>query len=172
MESAEDYDSVYVPPPVGSLLGGGSVRVAKRSIVGDDEKALLHNINRLNVAAGSQGERPFVVSAVSRVTGVAERDLQAQQDSLRLRFGELCAINAIAHGNTAKVKEIAIQKSKGRSWTELAQANGLGIAAVVQTARNANDLTANSYSNAAERAKGGQQKLKSMGLREKVRPGN
>lgn len=162
-DNDDEYETVFVPPPVGSLLGGGSVRVAKKNITGTDEKALLGNIRRLNAAAGTAAERPFVVAAVSRATGVTERQLQAQQDLLQLRFGDLCAINAIARGNSSKVQEIASLKSKGRSWTDLAQANGVSVATVVKVAQNANELTVNSYTNAAERAKGGQQKLKDFG---------
>ena len=171
-DNDDDYETVFVPPPVGSLLGGGSVRVAKKKITGTDEKALVGNINRLNAAAGTPGERPFVVSAVSRATGVSERELQAQQDILRLRFGELCAINAIARGNSNKVQEIASLKSRGRSWTDLAQSNGVNVATVVKVAQNANQLTVSAYSNSRERAKGGQRKLQEMGVRPSVQPGN
>jgi uncharacterized protein YerC len=159
-----DYDAVWVPPPVGSLLGGGYARVPKNNITGNDEPALLHAIRSLNAAAGTQEERPFVVAAVSRSTGVSERELQAQQDVLQLRFGELCAINAIARGNSNKVHEIATLKSKGKTWTQLANANGVSIATVVQTARNASQMTVDSYSNNADRSKGGQRKLKNIGL--------
>ncbi len=165
-----EYDTVYVPPPVGSLLGGGSVRVPKK-YVGTDEKALNGNIRSLNAAAGSKDERPFVVSAVARATGVSEQALQAQQDSLRLRFGELCAINAIARGNTGKVRELAGLRSRGRSWTDLAKANGLSVATVAQVTQNASELTASTYSNNMERRKGGKRKLHDLGLRDKVRPG-
>ncbi len=171
-DNDDDYETVFVPPPVGSLLGGGSVRVAKKKITGTDEKALVGNINRLNAAAGTTGERPFVVSAVSRATGVTERELQAQQDLLRLRFGELCAINAIARGNSNKVQEIASLRAKGRSWTDLAQSNGVNVATVVKVAQNANALTVSSYTNSKERAKGGQRKLEEMGVRASVRPGS
>ncbi len=166
----DDYETVWVPPPVGSMLGGGSVRVPKKTITGTDENALLGNIRHLNAAAGTRAERPFVVSAISRVTGVTERELQAQQDILQLRFGELCAINTIAGGNSNKVREIASLRSKGRSWTELARANGLSIATVVKTAQNANELTVASYSNAMDRAKGGQAKMKAIGVRAFPRP--
>jgi len=165
------YESIYVPPQTGTLLGGGYVRVPKK-ITGTDERALLGNINVLNAAAGSKDERPFVVAAVSRVTGVSQRELQAQQDLLRLRFGELCAINAIARGNTNKVSEIAALRSKGHSWTQLAQSNGLSLGAVVETTRNASDLTRESFTNAAERRKGGQDKLREIGIRPQVRPGD
>lgn len=168
--NAQEYDTVYVPPPVGSLLGGGSVRIPKK-YAGTDEKALNGNIRSLNAAAGSTEERPFVVSAVARATGVSEQALQAQQDSLRLRFGELCAINAIARGNTTKVKEIASLRSQGRSWTDLAKANGLSVATVAQVTRNASELTATTFSNNAERRKGGKRKLHEIGIRDKVRPG-
>ncbi|HEX4667163.1 MAG TPA: hypothetical protein VH207_11230 [Chthoniobacterales bacterium] len=171
----DDYETIFVPAPTGSLLGGGAVRVPKRRVAGgggNDEKALLGDIRRLNAAAGAPRERPYVVSAVSRATGVSERELQAQQDVLQLRFGELCAINAIARGNSDKVQEIAGQRSKGRSWTDLAKANGLSIGTVVQTTRNASELTERSFSNAADREKGGDQKVKELGVRPQVRPGN
>ena len=79
-DNDDQYETVFVPPPVGSLLGGGSVRVPKKTITGTDENALVGNIRRLNAAAGSADERPFVVAAVSRVTVVTERELQAQQE--------------------------------------------------------------------------------------------
>jgi hypothetical protein len=160
----QDYETVFVPAPVGSLLGGGSVRVAK-NYSGNDETSLLGNIRRLNAAGGTLKERPCVVRAVSRATGVSERELQAQQDVLRLRFGELCAINAIAGRDSSKVQEIATLRSTGRSWTDLARANGPSIASVTQVARNANELTISLYSNRAERAKGGQQEMKQLGIR-------
>ncbi len=166
---SQEYETVFVPPPTGSLLGGGSVRVPK-TYSGNDENALLGNIRRLNAAAGAKDERPYVVSAVSKVTGVSQRELQAQQDVLRLRFGELCAINAIARGNSNKVQEIATLRSKGRSWTALASSNGVNIASVTQTTRNAADLTASSYSNSAERQKGDQRKLEQLGVGPQVRP--
>lgn len=168
----DDYETIFVPPPVGSHLGGGSVRVPKRHVAGNDETALLGNIRRLNAAAGSKDERRFVVAAVSQVTGVTPKELQAQQDFLQLRFGELCAINAIARGNSNKVREIASMKSGGTSWTEVAKANGMSVATVVQAAQKANELTVNSYTNAAERTKGGQRKLRDLGIpRPNVPPG-
>jgi hypothetical protein len=166
----EDYETIFVPPPVGSLLGGGSVRVPKKHIAGTDETALLGNIGRLNAAAGSKDERRFVVAAVAQVTGVSPRELQAQQDVLQLRFGELCAINAIARGDSNKVQEIASFRAKGRSWTDLARANGVSIATVTKTAQNANDLTVATYSNAMDRAKGGEAKMKAIGVKVFPRP--
>lgn len=171
MKDDQEYETVFVPPPVGSLLGGGTVRVPKKS-TGNDEQAVLGNIRHLNAAAGAQDERPFVVSAVSKVTGVSEKNLQAQQDSLRLRFGELCAINAIARGNDTKVREIAGQRAQGRSWTDLAKANGLSIGSVAQVTRNASELTANSFTNNANRQQGGNRKLQDLGVKPQVRPGN
>ena len=129
--SAEtNSESVYVPPPVGSHLGGGYASVPKKEITGNDEAALLHAIRKLDAAANTKAERSHVVTAVSRSTGVSERELQAQQDILQLRFGELCAVNAIARGDSNKVQEIATLKAKGRTWTQIANANGLSIATV------------------------------------------
>jgi hypothetical protein len=54
----------------------------------------------------------------------------------------------------------------------VAQANGVAVATVVKVAQNANELTVSSYSNATDRAKGGQQKLKDIGRpRPNVPPG-
>src|SRR5262245_56945810 len=86
------YRTIYVPPPVGSHLGGGYVRVPIEN-KGNDESALLDMITKLNAAGVEKRERQFVIEAVSRSTGVSQRELQAQQDILRLRFGDLCAIN-------------------------------------------------------------------------------
>ena len=118
-------------------------------------------------------ERQFVIAAVSQSTGVSQRELQAQQDILRLRFGDLCAINSIARGNSDKVEQIAKLRSKGTTWTQLAKANGISIAAVVQTARNADQLTVTSFSNSVDRANGGPDRLKNMGIHAQpnVRPG-
>ncbi len=114
-QNVQGYKSVYVAPQTGSLLGGGYVRVANE-VMGNDENALLSSINQLNAAAGTKGELPFVVTSISRVTGVNERELQAQQDLLRLQFGQLCAINAIARGDSSKVGQIASLKAKGKAW--------------------------------------------------------
>lgn len=157
------YRTMYVPPPVGSHLGGGYVRVPIENL-GNDESALLGMINKLNAAGSEKSERQFVLQAVARSTGVSQRELQAQQDILQLRFGDLCAINAIARGNSDKVHEIATLRSKGSTWTKLANANGVSIATVCQTARNADELTVGSFSNSMERAKGGADKLGSMGI--------
>ena len=170
-QSDEGYQSVYVAPPTGSLLGGGYVRVASE-VKGNDENALLGTIDQLNAAAGTKTERPFVISSISRTTGVSERELQAQQDLLRLQFGQLCAINAIARGDSNKVGQIASLRAKGKTWTELATSNGVSIASVVQTTRNANTLTVAAYSSAAERRHGSAEKLKNLGIHPQVMPGN
>ncbi|MGI8956012.1 MAG: hypothetical protein ACR2II_03735 [Chthoniobacterales bacterium] len=167
----EDYETVFVPPPVGSMLGGGSVRVAK-TYSGSDERSLAGNIRRLNAAASEPVERPFVINAISRVTGVRERELQAQQDVLRLRFGELCAINAIARGDSKKVHEIASLRTKGRSWSDLARASGLTVATLAQITRNANELTINSFNSSAERKKGGNRKVQELGIHPQINPKN
>jgi len=157
------YRTIYVPPPVGSHLGGGYVRVPIET-QGTDESALVGMIIKLNAAGSEKRERQFVLEAVSRSTGVSQRELQAQQDILRLRFGDLCAINAIARGNSDKVQQIATLRSKGNTWTQLAKANGVSLAMVVQTTRNADQLTVSSFSNSVDRAKGGPDKLRSMGV--------
>jgi len=78
--------------------------------------------------------------------------------------------SARARGDSGKVQEIVNGRSKGRTWTDLARANGVQIATVVRTAQNANDLTVASFSNAMERRKGGQDKMKAIGVKTFPRP--
>jgi hypothetical protein len=162
-EDQGSYRTIYVPPQVGSHLGGGYVRVPIENL-GNDESALIATITKLNAAGGEKRERQFVIEAVSRSTGVSQRELQAQQDILRLRFGDLCAINAIARGNGDKVQQIATLRSKGSSWTQLANANGMSIATVVQATRNADVFAVTAFSNSVDRANGGPDRLKNMGV--------
>jgi hypothetical protein len=171
-QSTGNERTVWVPPPVGSLLGGGYVRVAS-DIGSNDEPGLISAINSLNAAAGSKQERQFVVSAVARVSGLSEQQVQTQQDQMQLRFGELLAFNTIARNHESKVRELANLKAKGKTWSELAQTNAINIATIAQTVRNANDLAAGSFTNSAERAKGGQRKLQQIGVHPQtnVRPG-
>jgi hypothetical protein len=104
---------------------------------------------------------------------VLSRSLLSDHTQLN-RYRIKLSINAIAHGDNNKVSEIASLKAKGRTWTELAISNGITIAAVAQTTRNADQLTVTAYSNAAERAHGGADKLKSIGVKiqPNARPGN
>ena len=169
-QSTGNERTVWTPPPVGSLLGGGYVRVA--SDVGtNDEPGLISAINTLNAAAGSKQERPFVVSAVARVSGLSEAQVQRQQDQMQVRFGELLAFNTIARNHEPKVRELAGLKARGKTWKELTQTNAISIATVAKTVRNANDLAAGSFSSNAERESGGERKLHDLGVRPQVRPG-
>jgi hypothetical protein len=155
-ESGAGYRTVWVAPPVGSLLGGGFVPVGG-NVPGDSEAALLGTSNQ--------------VAAVSRSTGGA-RELQLQQDRLQLRFGELCAINTVARGNSDKAHAIAATKSKAQSWTELTTAESVNTTAVDEPAPNTNQTTVSSSSSTTERTKGGPDKIKKLGVRPQVLPSN
>jgi len=146
---AQGYESVYVAPQTGSLLGGGYVRVAN-PVMGNDENALL--------------------ASISRVVSVSERELQAQQDLLRLQFGQLCAINAIARGESNNVGQIASLKIKGKTWTESATSKGASISSVAKTTDNTS-LTLTGPSNAADRANGGADKIKTLVVHPQLKPG-
>jgi hypothetical protein len=162
-QNDESYRTVYVAAPTGSLLGAGYVRVANE-VTGNDANALLGTINQLNAASDTKEERPFVISSNSRAAGVSERELQAQQDFLRLQFGQLCAINTIARGDSNKVGQTASLKSKGKTRTDLAIPNGASISSVEQPTRNANTSAVTADSNAAERAHRDADRMKAWSL--------
>jgi hypothetical protein len=146
--------TVWVSPPTGSLLGGGFVRVTDTEISGLDETALKARIEAINAAAGSPVERPYVARAVAQQTGVSERDLAAQQITMRLRYGELLAINCIARQGGRAPREIAALKAKGMTWSELATANHINIAMVVQSAHNVSQFAEQAYLSSTKRKSG------------------
>jgi hypothetical protein len=163
--------TVWVAPPTGSLLGGGYVRVAdNENITGTDESALVARIQALDAAAGSDAERPFVARAVAIQTGISERDLVTQQLAMGLRYGELLAVNCIARQGGRPPAEIAAQKAKGKSWSELAASNRLSMASVVQSARNASVWAQQAYLARTNR-KSGVQMMRDLGVHDVPKPG-
>jgi hypothetical protein len=152
------YRTVWVAPPVGSLLGGGFVPVADNAHT-SGEAALLGTIKTFNAT----GE--------FRSSGASQRALQFQQDQLQLRFGELCTINTIARDSHGKNHGIATFQSRNRAETELAKNNSVSTPDAVQTPGDANQTTENSNSNNGLRPTGAQDRLKSLRARPRVAPG-
>ncbi len=139
-ESQTHVRTVWVPPPTGSLLGGGYFPVPAE-VSGEGEEALLAAIRQLNATAGRKQDRPYVVTAIARSTGVSAEELQMQQQLFGMQFGDLCAVNAIAQGKRPVAQRIAALKSH-QSWTEIARSYGLTISHLIQTARSAGEITA------------------------------
>ncbi len=136
--------SVWVEAPTGSHIGGGFVgRSSTRST--NDEPGLIAAINSINAAETRQREQQFVLRAASQVSGMSQDLILAQQKQMRVRLGELLALNLIARNQPPKVREMINLKAQGKSWTDLARANSISVASVAQTVRKANELAMNSY---------------------------
>ncbi|MGH8095591.1 MAG: hypothetical protein ACREIF_19340 [Chthoniobacterales bacterium] len=142
--TAEQKRALWVEPPTGSHIGGGFVNRGGNT-GSNDEPGLANAITAINSAESSQQERSYALAAVSVVSGVSQAQLLKQQNQMRLRLGELLAFNTIARNHQPKVQELVNLRSQGKSWTNLAQANGMNIATVAKIARRANELTVDSY---------------------------
>lgn len=136
--------SVWVEPPTGSHIGGGFAR-SSGNTGRNDEPGLASAIKSINAAESSPRERSYALAAVSVVSGVSQAELLRQQNQTKLRLGELFAFNTIARNREAKVHELVSLRSQGKSWTDIAQANGTNIAAVAKIVRRGDDLTVQSY---------------------------
>jgi hypothetical protein len=141
--------SVWVEPLTGSHIGGGFAR-SSGNTGSNDESGLISAITSINQANAHQREQPFVLAAVSQVSGLSQRQVLTLQNQTRLPLGDLLAFNTIARNRESKVHELAALKSNGKSWAALAGANAMNIATVAQTVRTANDLAIRSYLSASE----------------------
>ncbi len=162
-EPARPEKSVWVEPPTGSHLGGGFARRSSTAVT-NDEPGLVAAINSINAAEARQREQPFALRAASQVSGMSQDLILAQQKQLRLRLGELLALNVIARNQQPKVRQMIDLRAKGTSWSQLAQSNSISVAAVAQTVRKASDLTINSYVSAAQSGTGTELQLHNQGV--------
>jgi hypothetical protein len=143
-QPAASKRSVWVEPPTGSHIGGGFARNSGNT-GSNDEPGLASAIKSINAAESSPREQSYALAAVSVVSGVSQAELVRQQNQTQLRLGELFAFNTIARNREAKVHELVGLRSQGKSWTDIAQANGTNIAAVAKIVRRGDDLTVQFY---------------------------
>jgi len=161
--SSHQERAVWVDPPTGSHIGGGFARVP-RSSTSNDEAGLIDAIGALNAAEAKPQQQPFALHAVAQVSGLSEQQVLAQQSQLRLRLGDLLALNVIAHNQPAKVRQLFDLKAGGKSWGYLAQQNSVPFGGVVQRVRQASDLAAGSYVKNATQGTGSNLQLRNQGV--------
>lgn len=161
--SSQSERAVWVDPPTGSHIGGGFARVPRGSTA-NNESGLIDSISALNSAETKPQTQPFALRAVSQVSGLSEKQLLSQQNQLRLRIGDLLALNVIARNQPAKVSQLYNQKASGKSWGYLAQQNSIPFATVAQRVREASDLAAGSYVKSATTGSGTELQLRNQGV--------
>jgi hypothetical protein len=161
--SSHQERAVWVDPPTGSHIGGGFARVP-RSSTSNDESGLVDSISALNSAETKPQTQPFALHAVSQVSGLSEKQILSQQNQLRLRLGDLLALNVIARNQPAKVNQLYNLKASGKSWGYLAQQNSVPFGSVVQQVRQASDLAAGSYVKSATSGSGTELQLRNQGV--------
>jgi hypothetical protein len=161
--SSHQERAVWVDPPTGSHIGGGFAR-APRSSTTNDETGLIDSIGALNAAEAKSQQQPFALHAVSQVSGLSEQQILAQQSQMRLRLGDLLALNVIARNQPAKVRQLFDLKAGGKSWGYLAQQNAVPFGAVAERVRQASDLAAGSYVKNATQGSGSNLQLRNQGV--------
>jgi hypothetical protein len=136
--------TVWVAPPVGSLIGGGyagsgQTRIWAKTI--EHEKPALRNAIEMLDSQGGLVVRGvgLVPAAVAWQTKVPVRQLVQQQADTRLSYGELLIANSLAQGSEKSFNEILALRRKSKSWGELSLKLHINPDSIVARAAAASD---------------------------------
>jgi hypothetical protein len=144
--NAPRQKSVYVPPPMGSHLGGGYVSTGE----GDDSKStaklgtenttLGKAIASLDAKAGAVVDGfTLMPTAVSWQTKVPAEVLKKQRASSGLTYGQLLVANSLAAGSGKSFNQILALRGKTRDWTQLAQNLHVNVNSIVARVKAADE---------------------------------
>ena len=140
--------TVWVPPPTGSLLGGGYTNVgdqgdgppASAARLSAEYAPLRKSIIELDSKAGTEVEGwTLITAAVSWQTKVPANTLKQQHSSTGLTFGELLIANSLAAGSNNSFESILAMKQKAKSWSDLAKQLKINPDSIVARARAATE---------------------------------
>ena len=147
--------TVWVPPPAGSLLGGGYVKAgdadkgppASAARLSGEYAPLRKAIIELDAQGGTVVEGfALIASAVAWQTKVPVNTLKQQHSSTGLTYGELLIANSLAAGNNTTFDSIVAMKRKARSWSDLAKQLKINPDSIVARARAASESIRLSHS--------------------------
>jgi len=138
--------TVYVPPPMGSHLGGGYVSTGE----GDDNKSTAkvatENTTLGKAIASLDAKTGTVVdgfalmpTAVSWQTKVPTEVLKKQRASSGLTYGQLLVANSLAAGSGKSFNQILALRAKTRDWTQLAQNLHVNVNSIVARVKAADE---------------------------------
>jgi hypothetical protein len=139
--------TVWVPPPMGSHLGGGFVateEVDKQSTSklggANDNTALGIAIAKLDAKAGTIVEgQALMPTAVSWQTKVPVEVLKKQRAKSGLTYGQLLVANSLATGSGKSFDQILALKAKSQNWTQLTEKLHVGVGSIVARVKAADD---------------------------------
>jgi hypothetical protein len=119
--------SVYVPPPMGSHLGGGYVRTDEADNNKSTAKLGTENTTLGKAVASLDAKAATVVdgyalmpTAVSWQTKVPTEVLKKQRAKSGLTYGQLLVANSLASGSGKSFEQILALRAKTRDWSQLA----------------------------------------------------
>lgn len=150
--SSSRAGSVWVPPPVGSLLGGGYTDTGKKQVspgapttnAFNAEPAPLKNALASLDAKSDMiiNGKSAMVSAVSGQTSVSTTTLKGQRAKTGLSFTELLVANSIAEGSKTSFDSVVAMREKSRAWAEVANRLHVSVNSLTARARAADQAMA------------------------------
>ena len=131
--------TIYVPPPMGSHLGGGFVdsgeadNEATSRLGAMQENANLGKaLTRLDAKASKTVEGwSLIATAVSWQTKVPVEVLKKQRSMSGLTYGQLLVANSLASGSGKSFEQILVLRAKSRNWSHLAEDLDISIKSIV-----------------------------------------
>ena len=137
--------TVWVPPPMGSHLGGGFVETdevekSTNARSAGDNTPLGAAVAKLDAKAGTVVEgQALMPTAVSWQTKVPVEVLKKQQAKSGLTYGQLLVANSLATGSGKSFDQILALKAKNQSWTQLAEKLHIGVGSIVARVKAADE---------------------------------
>jgi hypothetical protein len=141
--------TVWIPPPAGSLLGGGYAeagddRPASKSTAATsaavNDPALGKAVAELDAQSTTAVEGwALIAAAVAHQTGVPVRTLRAQQAVTKLTYGELLVANSLTSGTGKSFKDVVAIHAGGKSWAQIAKQFRIQVDSITARARAASD---------------------------------
>ncbi len=139
-------DSEWVPPPTGSLIGGGYANRSEGSgnfksrLSPKETPALRTAIDGLDVQAGKMVQGwSLIAPAVARQSEISVKTLEAQRVKTGMSCGELLAANSLSKASGQSFDTILGMKEKAGTWSQLARQLKVNLDSIAARARAATE---------------------------------
>jgi hypothetical protein len=143
-QAPEKKRTVWVPPPTGSLIGGGYAATSDpenrsaKVLAGDP--AMQVALDTLNAQASTTVEGwTLIANAVAWQTGVRLDTINRQHAKTKLTYGDLLAANTIATASGKSFESVVTAQAKARAWAPVARQLGVNPDSITARARTAAD---------------------------------
>lgn len=138
--------SVYVPPPMGSHLGGGYVRTGdadnnkSTSKLGPENTTLGKAVANLDAKASTVVDGySLMPTAVSWQTKVPAEVLKKQRAKSGLSYGQLLVANSLASGSGKTFEQVLALRAKTQDWNQLAANLHVGVNSIMARLKAADE---------------------------------